>query len=694
MAKRVILGLVLSALFTASAFAAQNVANTSQKGSLLFFPLIDIRAEDVRSTIVEISNDANATVEVNCNYINEKKGRVDFQFSITPKQTTSWDVLTHSGDIAAPEFPLDGTFPGDAAVGELICFAVDAAGSEQVRFNHLSGTATVISFADLDARQAKQAFKYNAWSFTARSTEVPPPADGTPVGTPGYLVLSGAGDGTYDACPAYLIGNFSPSGASVGGVTYLDNNLSVSICKQDLRQDFTPHCTKLGFDVWNGFEESFSGAYQCSDSVLTFGLDPEDPPNPLGATVNAQNFTFSTLQTAGGRFQVQGIASGQGTEDTGLVAVLTTSMSIGGGTTEDAELGSTLHGAGVAVNSSTGFVLWDPAGGIVPESAYRGAAQGSAPLPPATQSSDPGDCSCPFTGLTPTSDGHQHRDAHGHAYRDADSHQHRDADGHAYRDPHGHAYRDADGHPYRDPHGHAYRDADGHAYRDADGHAYRDADGHAYRDADGHAYRDPDGHAYRDADGARIARRRRPRLPRRRRPRIARRRRPRLPRRRRPRIARRRRPRIARRPRPRIARRPRPRIARRPRPRIARRPRPRIARRPRPRIARRPRPRIARRRRPRIARPRRPRTARPRRPRIARPRRPRTARRRRPRIPRRRRPRIARRPRPRIVRRRRPRIARPRRPRIVRRPRPRIVRRRRPRIARPRRQQPQRLYRQ
>lgn len=59
----------MAALFTTPAFAAQNVASTSQKGSLLIFPLIDVRTEDTRTTLIDISNDQNTGVEVACWYL-------------------------------------------------------------------------------------------------------------------------------------------------------------------------------------------------------------------------------------------------------------------------------------------------------------------------------------------------------------------------------------------------------------------------------------------------------------------------------------------------------------------------------------------------------------------------------------------------------------------------------------------------
>jgi hypothetical protein len=70
--RRLVLGLLLSvALFTGPAFAAQNVANTSQKGSLLKFPNIDVRDEDSATTTIEISNDLNIGVNLTCVYVTD-----------------------------------------------------------------------------------------------------------------------------------------------------------------------------------------------------------------------------------------------------------------------------------------------------------------------------------------------------------------------------------------------------------------------------------------------------------------------------------------------------------------------------------------------------------------------------------------------------------------------------------------------
>jgi hypothetical protein len=369
--RRLVLGLLLSvALFTGPAFAAQNVANTSQKGSLLKFPNIDVRDEDSATTTIEISNDLNIGVNLTCVYVNEKKDRTDFHFFISHKGTVSWDVLSGKGEgdigpLSFPLFPSGGSFPGDPGKGELTCFAVDQAGANQIAWNHLAGTATVLNFDDDDADQILQAYKYNAWAFTARSDPGTTVPDGTSVGTAGNILLTGGGTGTYDACPLYLIANFSPGGATFvtgrGNANYVDDDLAVASCNEDLRQDFLIHLTKLNFAIWNSKQTKFTGSYICSDSVLEFGLIPPDAPSAL---VHPENFTFGVLGTTDARFQVAGVASSvcPRSEATGLVGVLTTSLGIAD-TTETNELGATLHGAGV----ESGFVLWDPQPSIVPQ---------------------------------------------------------------------------------------------------------------------------------------------------------------------------------------------------------------------------------------------------------------------------------------------------------------------------------------
>jgi len=363
MSKQILSAFLLAAALCARpALAAQNVANTSQKGSLLIFPFITIDPVDVDNTFIEISNDETSPVHIECSYVNEAKGRVDFDFTLTAKATASWDAFFGDG-IGAPPFPTNGTFtPANPNRGELVCFATDAGGANQIAFNHLTGTATVVKTDDVDAVQAKQAFRYDAWSFIARSAAGLPQSDNAIQGTPGLLQLTGGLAGTYDACPAYNIANFNPNGATDASstITTEDNDLSVVSCNQDLRQDFVLHLTKLQFTTWNENENSFTGSYQCIDSVDTVGLSVADN----AALVAPSNFDFSTLRTPNARFQVTGVASTQcpNSENPGLMGVLISSLGITDEVNEDAELGATTQTAA----SQVGFVKWDPASGSVP----------------------------------------------------------------------------------------------------------------------------------------------------------------------------------------------------------------------------------------------------------------------------------------------------------------------------------------
>ncbi|MCI0735086.1 MAG: hypothetical protein L0Y50_02240 [Beijerinckiaceae bacterium] len=369
MNKRELFAFTLAAALCAGpAFAAQNVANTSQKGSLLIFPLINVEPEVSANTLIEISNDANFPIHIECYYVNENKGRVDFDFNLTPKQTASWEVKTGTGNIAAPLFPTEVKRKfGSIYKGELICFATDDGVRNQVAFNHLTGTATVVKIRPPEVAtttptgQPKLAFRYNAWAFIARGAGGVGAANGTIQGTPGRLELTGGGAGTYDACPVYNIGNFMPNGAVLNSVKTIGNSLSGVSCFQDLRQDFKYHTTKLHFIVWNDLEHSFTGAYKCVDSVFTVGLNGD------GGFVNGTNFDFSRLQTRNARFQVRGLKSTQcdffpffPTENTALLGVLASSVGIGESSGKDQTVASTTHTAG----ASPGRVEWDPRGPV------------------------------------------------------------------------------------------------------------------------------------------------------------------------------------------------------------------------------------------------------------------------------------------------------------------------------------------
>jgi hypothetical protein len=367
----------LAALFAASsAFGAQNVANTTQKGSLLVWPLVTTDTSTTgeygpQDTEVEISNDAYYPITVECEYVNETKGRVDFNFVLSGKQTASWDVGTQSGDqVSPPPFPSIPTTGGDPNRGELVCFATAPDLSTQVAWNELTGTATVINLDTTSATEPKESFKYNAWAFAARCTisesctsGVAPDDATDPQGTPGTLTLSGGGSGTYDGCPAYNVANFMPNGASLGNVSAtFKNDLAVVSCNIDLREQYSNYNTKLEFTVWNSDEDALTGAYACVNTANTVNLGNSPPPSEP-KVVNGSNFNESTLKTPNARFEVQSISANPpcpGSTSQGLLGVIESSTAIAGDKGADSLVGNTTQGAGV----QAGFVDWNPSTGV------------------------------------------------------------------------------------------------------------------------------------------------------------------------------------------------------------------------------------------------------------------------------------------------------------------------------------------
>jgi hypothetical protein len=340
-----------------AASGAPNVANASQKGSLLLFS--DIRVDgqgggNPINTLIRIQNDGSQDVDLKCYWMDGNKNRVDFIVPITRNQAIWFDARTGTGTYQVNQFPntaangfdnpyLPG-FGGPYQEGLLVCWAVDNGGQNQVKWNHLSGTATVWG-------ATVSLYTYNAYAFF-----VPTGLDLEPVGVAGILNLNGI---EYDSCPQYQIAQFTPIGAPalpnrptlIPGFT----RLAIAGCTLDLRQDWLPIWTKLQFDVWNEEEVKFTGAFECADSW-------HEIDNSLDAA--AQNFVFDNLGTYAARVRVQGVASTQCpfSQPVGILAVQSglyiQPLFDSGGTT--------LANAG----KFTGRITWDPSGSV-PEGAIR-----------------------------------------------------------------------------------------------------------------------------------------------------------------------------------------------------------------------------------------------------------------------------------------------------------------------------------
>jgi hypothetical protein len=407
MRKLFVLGVALA--MASSAFAAPNVTNVTQKGSLLIWPDIRVDADGVEGTwdtLVRISNDGSLDVDVICYWMDGNKNRVDFIITVTRNMPAWFNAWTGNGVPNVNRFPqslangFDNPFlisPGfttEAADvntayhrGLLACWAIDGGAQNQVKWNHLSGTATVYN-ANIGA------YEYNAYAFF-----VPTGLDQEPVGiTPGTLNLNGV---EYDSCPLYQIGQFTPVDVALpanqqpnteplntpGGnpLSVWGNRLALTGCNINLNQDWVPVWTKLQFDVWNEDEVRFTGAFECADTWHeTVFADPFLFPTTAANTASlghgwidsgAQNFQASTLQTFNARYRVQGVKSTQCedasakppriTQAVGVIAVQSSSVSVNNARPSDM-VGTTLAAAG----KFTGRIVWDPEG-PVPEGGIR-----------------------------------------------------------------------------------------------------------------------------------------------------------------------------------------------------------------------------------------------------------------------------------------------------------------------------------
>jgi hypothetical protein len=401
MRKLSVYGLTLGlAMMAATAAAAPNVANATQKGSLLVWP--DIRVDNGWTTLVRIQNDGISDVDIVCYWMDGNKNRTDVIFPLTANAAIWFDAKTGNGSFQVNPFPQGpangfdnpflitppatteagddpGPFPGGALQyprGMLVCWVVDGAGIYHLKWNHISGTATVWN-------PAVGAYEYNAYAFF-----VPTGADLAPVcagpapcvPTPQVLNLNGV---EYDQCPQYLMGQFTPEGIPLAQVPsaafpVIWNRLALTGCFLNLNQDWSPVFTKLEFEVWNEDERKFTGAFECADTWHETKFNAS-PTARSGGWVDsgAQVFQFATLGTYSARWRVHAEQSAQcerpattnppspaiATQPTGLLGVQSTLITLG---TATEAVGSTVAVSG----KMTGRIVADP-GFLPPEGGIR-----------------------------------------------------------------------------------------------------------------------------------------------------------------------------------------------------------------------------------------------------------------------------------------------------------------------------------
>jgi hypothetical protein len=304
------MAIILVLAMVTMASAAPNVTSTSQKGSLLVFP--KVIAIGLVNTYIFIGNDAAVQTWVKCFWMDNNQTAYDFMFLLTPNQPVVFDARTgHNEFFDIPPF---------AGTGSLVCFAQSADDRTPQDFDHLYGTALL---SELNGRFW---IYYDAFSFGARGASYYSWLDATGAVTADTSAavsvrLNLTGDAGYDACPAYLVGNFIPEGSQLAkwqGFQDMRPDLTLWPCRQDLRQDRIPTCTKAKFDIWNENEVKFTGAYQCFkcffEGVLTdIGYPNGNPFQQFmynrGPGYGGDKFTVGVLRTEVARFRVQGVYS-------------------------------------------------------------------------------------------------------------------------------------------------------------------------------------------------------------------------------------------------------------------------------------------------------------------------------------------------------------------------------------------------
>lgn len=312
------LAVVLMLAMANIASAKPSVANTSQKGSLLVFPKViafDNSTVTPQSaeidTYIFIGNDNTIGTWVKCYWMDNNQTVQDFFFYLTANQPVVFSSYWGSSEYV-PIPPFRG-------IGTLTCWASNDEDSAPRAFNHLYGNA-MIRYGDAIetvADRGKAVF-YNAYSFAATNGgtlfsqlfDV----DGNFVGN--QLRLTGdvpaVPDRGYDACPQYLVFNFIPDGGELAAPWNYRPDLTLWPCRQDLRQDRVPTCTKAKFDIWNENEVKFTGAYQCFKCFFE-GFLSEIGTSPFlkarGPGYGGSKFTDAVLRTASARVRVQGVYS-------------------------------------------------------------------------------------------------------------------------------------------------------------------------------------------------------------------------------------------------------------------------------------------------------------------------------------------------------------------------------------------------
>jgi cysteine-rich repeat protein len=301
--------------------------DNSTKGSLLIYSQVDLRWDAsgtlIQDTVLEMTNDLEQDVYVQFYFVNGDDPRdaisagdppqviaeaepgwnwTDLQLLLTGNQPVYWSASTGLPLGTAPFEILDpdnGNGPGRPTAdggrmlrGFIYAWTVDAYGYP-IRWNHLSGSATVVNYA------TQTAWEYNAWSIQAYGDE---DCNAHDSGGTGELNMDGK---MYNLVHDMLLIDFYASGSralSSDAVSVsVDMDLTLHPVSVDFRSNsFGPITTKAKFDIWNENERRFSGTERCITCWDQTLLSDYQAPN---------HFLIQNLQTDRGKARVDGIQS-------------------------------------------------------------------------------------------------------------------------------------------------------------------------------------------------------------------------------------------------------------------------------------------------------------------------------------------------------------------------------------------------
>jgi cysteine-rich repeat protein len=314
--------------------AKGNRVSVSQKGSLLYFPRVELKwacsgsppvCTLKQDTFVTIVNDYPADVWVQWYFVQgdppldavlvgsppiiAERAHMGWNWvacrtKLTEEEST-YRPMSGSQPMGCQPFTVldSGLPPGrpdldpDVPVGHrrlrgyAIAFAVDSQGRE-ISWNHLSGQAEIVDYT------IPSAWEYGAYAFQAVSAAHGAPSDGTP----GQLLLNGV---EYDEGFDRLLFDFFAVGSQAftngESIVTINTELTLMPITADVRQDRDrPVTTKAKVDIWNENEDFLSGTTRCINQWDQAFLCDYDPPN---------NFVINNLQTNKGKARIDGVES-------------------------------------------------------------------------------------------------------------------------------------------------------------------------------------------------------------------------------------------------------------------------------------------------------------------------------------------------------------------------------------------------